>query len=281
MSYSFIRSFDKPAEDLDSLYEKYSENNRAFLNYMKQADSFDPYNSWFYVCKWCERNDYMDEVSEAAGEEVSDADEMMEHEPELFYKLDKSVQETIAEWATSKHMADDPADAPTGAHMSLNKTRLLPRTTWLVHFTDDPYSIYREGFTKGMDQMDRLGLTTWFGTEAKKYGGYNFAFEADSRYADWAAHKGLYGTAGVMMFQNSGVHCHHYGDEEDQVVFWGADVDPRDIVLITKEDGDWCVKSNRDLGGEREDNLFKGTFENAVKWVKTNHRQYAKMLFRR
>ena len=37
------------------------------------------------------------------------------------------------------------------------------------------------------------------------------------------------------MFQNSGVHCYHYGDEENQVVFWGADVDPRDIILITHD----------------------------------------------
>lgn len=266
---------------LKTITEKYSEDNRAFLSYMKAGAEFDPYQSWFYVCQYCERHGIMDDVSEVAGEEVSDADEMMEHEPDLFYKLDDHTQKEIAEWATARHMNDDPSDAPTSAHMDLQSQKLLPRTTWLAHFTDAPYDIWHSGFTKGMDQMDRLGLTTHFTDAAKKYGGYNFAFLADGRHAWWAAQKGKYGTRGVMLFQNSGVHCYHYGDEEDQVVFWGADVDPKHIILVTHEDGDWCVKAVRDLGGERGDILFRGEYQAAVKWVMQNHRQYAKLLYGR
>lgn len=223
----------------------------------------------------------MDEVSEAAGEDIADADEMMDYEPDLFYKLDNYTQKNIAEWASEKHMADDPADAPTTSHMNLQSQKLLPRMTWLAHFTNAPYDIWREGFTKGMDQMDRLGLTTHYTDAAKKYGGYNFAFVADSRYAVWAAKTGKYGTKGVVIFQNSGVHCYHYGDEEDQVVFWGADVDPKHIILIIQDGGDWCVKAVRDVGGERDDVLFRGEYNKAVEWVMLNHRQYAKLLYRR
>lgn len=282
--FPFIQSLSESHQDdgnEDFLYERYSENNSAFLRYMKAGDEFDPYRSWSYVCIWCEKNHILDEVSELVGEEISDAFEMMEFEPDIFYKLDEDTQKEIAEWASSQHMTDDPADAPTTSHMMLNRQNLLPRTTWLAHFTDAPYEIWHGGFTKGMDQMDRLGLTTMYKDEAKKYGGYNFAFVADGRHAQWAASEGKYGTRGVMLFQNSGVHCYHYGDEEDQVVFWGADVDPKHIIMVTRDHYDWHVHAVRDLPGERGDVLFKGDYKAVVKWVMQNHRQYAKLLYGR
>ena len=70
-----------------SLTEKYSDDNRHFLNYMKAGNEFDPFQSWYYVCQWCEQNDYLDEVSEIVGEELTSAQDMEEHEPDVFYKL--------------------------------------------------------------------------------------------------------------------------------------------------------------------------------------------------
>lgn len=265
-----------------SLTEKYSDDNRHFLNYMKAGNEFDPFQSWYYVCQWCEQNDYLDEVSEIVGEELTSAQDMEEHEPDVFYKLPPEIQKECGEWAVERHAVDDPSDAPTSHHMSLNKPQLLPRTTWLAHFTDKPWDVAREGFTKGVDRMDRLGLTTWLGDHDKDYGGYNFAFVADSRHAAWAASQGKYGGKGVLLFQNSGVHCYHYGDEEDQVVFWGADVSPKEIVLVTKEYDEWQVQGNHDLGGERGNVVYKDeSFEKVVKWVMQNHRQYAKHLYTR
>lgn len=266
----------------DIIAERYTSDNKHFLDYMKGGDDFDPYTSWYYVCEFCEENGYLDDVSAITGEEVEDADAMREFEPDIFYKLEPSLQKEIAEWATEQHMRDDPAEAPTTTHMSLQKPQLLPRTTWLAHFTDDPWSIWSQGFTYGMDQMDKLGLTTYFKADAKKYGGYNFAFEAQSRHASWAASQGKYGRKGVMLFQNSGVKCWHYSDEEDQIVFWGKDVDPKDIIMVTHDDGgDWTVRAVRDLPGDRGDALFTGEYDRCVKWVIKNADTYRKYLFNR
>jgi len=101
-------------------------------------------------------------------------------------------------------MRFEPAGAPTWSHMSLERETLLPRNTWLIHFTNEPYSIAKNGFTIGMDDMERLGLTTYFSKEYKSLGGYNFAFLAPSREANWAATKRRYGKSAVM-FQNSGI----------------------------------------------------------------------------
>jgi hypothetical protein len=123
--------------------------------------------------------------------------------------------------------------------------------------------------------MDQLGLTRYLSDHDKSFGGYNFAFTAGGRHASFAAHKRKYGRDAVM-FQNSGVVVDHHGDEEEQVIFHGTDVDPRDIVVLRYLEGDWCV-----LGSDNDRPLFKGTFDAAEKWVRSNFQQYRRALTRR
>jgi hypothetical protein len=176
----------------------------------------------------------------------------------------------------NKIMSDDPADAPTTAHMSFNKQ--MKRNTWLVHFSDNARQIWYEGFKYGVDRMDKLGLTTYLNNKEKEEGGYNFAFEANSRYASNAARNHKYGRDAVI-FQSAGINCEHYGDEEDQVVFWGEDVDWHSIIYIRYEDGDWCLISRRDLRNGNDVLLRSENFESIVKWVAKNHQQYRKYLY--
>src|SRR4051812_38904112 len=103
--------------------------------------------------------------------------------------------------------------------------------------------------------MDKLGLTKYIGDNEKKYAGYNFAFEALGRDANWSASQGKYGKHAVL-FQNSGVHCYHYGDEETQIVFYGADVSPKNIIYLRNEGGDWQVMPAYEIRGR--DYLFTG-----------------------
>jgi len=257
--------------------ELYSSNNKYLQHYMKNAE-FDPYQTWHDVCEWLEENDHLELVSELLGHEINSADDLREEEPDVFYQLPPELQKECGEAVVEHLVQHDPAEAPTWAHMSLNDPKLLPRTTWLVHFTDHPYDIAQQGFTIGMDQMDKLGLTTWFKNEGdfKKHGGYNFAFKALSRHADFAAHKGKYGQSAVL-FQNSGVHAYHYGDEEDQVIFWGEEVSPKNIIVLVKEDDTWHVKTRHRLRNGQT-SLFAGDYENCVKWVVQNSDQYRRKL---
>ena len=256
---------------LQSILESYTENNSALLRYLRNGE-FDPYRAWWEVCQWIVQND----MQEAIGfPPETSRDVIHEEEPDLFYKLPEDDQRQCAEWCLEYLMHNDPAEAPTHAHLSVSDNRLIPASSWLVHFSDNAREIALNGFTYGIDEMDRLGLTTWFGDGAKKHGGYNFAYLAMSRYAQWAASRGKYGRHAVM-FQNSGVHTHHYGDEEDQIIFWGKDVSPKKIVLLLNDGGDWCVISS----SAKRDVLFRNeNYGKVADWVIRNHQQYRRALF--
>ena len=279
-----IRRIIKLLEQAE-IEETYSEPNGALLRYMK-AEEFDPYSNWYSICEWIVANNYLRKLKRFLPN-ARTAEDLQEEDPELFYKLPKTAQEECAKWCIDDIRNNDPANAPTWVHMSLQKKQLLPRSTWLVHFTDNPSDIADQGFTIGMDQMDRLGLTTWIKNDSfdKKSGGYNFAFRALSQYANNAAYEKKYG-ADAVIFQNSGVEAYHYGDEENQIMFHGKDVDHRNIVVLRRSEGDWIVKGNKPKrlkSGKiyyEEIDLFTGEYENCVKWVIQNFAQYRRVLTR-
>jgi len=179
------------------------------------------------------------------------------------------------------------ADRPAYEHMSFNR---LVRPTWLVHFTDDPYEIASDGFQYGWDSTEGLGLTTHFTDNARKRGpGYNFAFalgSRDARNAERGQHYGdspKYGKHAVV-FWGGGVEAYHYGDEEDQVIFWGPEVPPsRIFALWNGGDDGWCVRNavDRVVFGVDPDAPYderaepKG-FEDAAEWAAANHRMLAR-----
>ena len=134
---------------------------------------------------------------------------------ETAYRVEQGMTEDEKEGFADYLMQNDPGDAPTWAHF--DAPRMLRPDTWLVHFTDDGYDVARKGFRYGMDDMTRLGLTSWFNKESKKFGGYNFAFVADGRSASSAASAKKYGKQAVM-FRSAGVEAYHWGDMEDQVI---------------------------------------------------------------
>ena len=256
------------------LIEKYTADNSYLLQHLRDPQ-FDPHQHWNELRIWFEEHpDEIELLSELTGKDYADADEINEDEPDIFYKLPPEVQKEAAEWVIEWLMRHDPAEAPSHAHMSLKDKQLLPRTTWLIHFTDSPDAIAEKGFTIGMGDMSKLGLTTYYKNTSfdKQYGGYNFAFIADSRHAKWAASEHKYGRHAVM-FQNSGVRTYHYADEEDQVIFYGKDVDPRSIIILREG---WTVEARRQT--RRGSELFEGDFEACVAWVERNARQYWRYL---
>lgn len=257
----------------DSVMETYSSNNSSFLTYMRSGA--DPYPIWGEICEWLEENGHLDVVNNilGAGNEVEDGESLRDTvDASFFFKLPESIQTAAFESTTEYLMHHDPAMVPTGGHMAINDNRLLPRKTWLIHFSDDAHSVAVEGFTRGMDQVDRLGLTSFFG-DAEKPGGYNFAFvaEPNSRYV----HAGSKYGRDAVMFMNSGVECYHYGDEETQVVFWGADVHPRDIAFI-RNAGDGVYEAVDKRNSDRV--IRRGDLGAIVKWMMDHFAQYRRSM---
>lgn len=170
---------------------------------------------------------------------------------------------------------NNPGDVPTHSLMDLQTQRgrkgYLP-PSWLIHFSDDAETVAEQGLTKGQGDIDRLALTLHQSKHEKEYGGYNFAFQAGSRYARQVARSGKYGRHAVM-FQAAGIPVYHHSDEEDQVVTWGKDISPASMVLLTQDGGMWTVRSRR---GNRDP--FIGSFDKAVEWVMRNYGQYQRIL---
>lgn len=178
----------------------------------------------------------------------------------------------IPAWAkeefTTYFSGVDTSVGATGSSMTLYADKLLPRDTWLMHWTDDAYSIAAKGFIYGAD-IDTLALTTHRNDRHKKKG-YNFAFIAGSRYSDGGD---KYGDEFVL-FQNSGVKTYHYDDEEEQIVFYGPDVKSSDIVPVKNDGGDYVIIN------QVTDNEIKrfDRASDAVEWVKKNYRQYKNVI---
>jgi GNAT superfamily N-acetyltransferase len=163
---------------------------------------------------------------------------------------------------------DYAAEAPSWAHMSFEK---IVKNQWLVHMTDDPDGVADSGFTHGMYDLTHLGLTTWYTDKAKEMGGYNFAFPANNVPNDATK----YGKNAVM-FTASGVQVYHYGDEEDQVIFWGRDA--RNIIPIYFDHNDyrWNLP-----GGDNGNPIFSSEkLDDVIDWVSKNFTQYHRLLVR-
>jgi len=235
----------------------------------------DAYDNTFWIVQWLESNPDVADDHQVDTDKLqamlndSNYDGVHEILEKVVGRLTPDQRQEIADYI-NRH---DSSEAPTWSHMDYS--RMVKPNTWLIHFSDEAHAISYKGFTRGVDDLTKLGLTTYLGKDMKDYGGYNFAFRADGRHANWAAHKNKYGEAAVM-FRASGVEAYHYGDEEDQVIFYGSSVDPGQVVLLTRDEGDWCVN----MEGARSDRecAFRGDFSNAVQWVMRNFDQYRKRI---
>ncbi|RLI70089.1 hypothetical protein DRO91_07115 [Candidatus Heimdallarchaeota archaeon] len=166
-------------------------------------------------------------------------------------------------------------EAPTWTFLDFN--RMIKPGTWLVHFSKNADEIALHGFEKGVQDMTKLGLTTYLPWYEKQWAGYNFAFTADSRHARWAANQGKYGNEAVM-FQSAGVEASHWGDEEDQVIFWGPAIDQDKIVYLKRIYDNWCVAPAGSMMNVRDCAYESEDFGKVVSWVIRNYRQYAKQI---
>ena len=139
------------------------------------------------------------------------------------------------------------------------------KNEWCIHFTSDAHNIAREGFTGGTPDIEDIAYTG--AGQQKHYAGYDFAYLLNDRNVNLAK----YGNEAVI-FRASGVLLTHYGDNEDQVVFWGPSV--KEIIPIKKDEYsyDWEIEG---LNGQ----IFKtGTPSKLADWATDNLPQYRKQI---
>lgn len=149
----------------------------------------------------------------------------------------------------------------------------LIKNQWLIHFTDNAIDIASEGFTKGVSDMTRLGITTGFSTFEKKYGGYNFAFTLNEfdKYGR-IGNSYHYGNEAVI-FRASGLKVWHFDDRESQVIFYGKTA-TNIIPIIDGENANFGVFNSKTGRFVYENDKL----ENVVNWLVKNFIQYRKKL---
>ena len=183
------------------------------------------------------------------------------------------LPERLLDGAFNSMVRDVGGDTISPSFVHMNFVERLPRR-WLVHFSDDADSIACQGFTHGVGDHENLGLTTYIGKEAKKYGGYNFAFTAANAERQAKLDRWKYGSQ-IVAFTAPSVLVYHHGDQEYQAVFWGADA--RNLVHVMEDDGSdkrFCVGENR-----HGDPVFcADDFESIVAWLDVNYSKYEKQL---
>lgn len=261
----------------DVITETYSIENRDLINYLNNKE-FDPYEYWYDICQWIYDNGYVKKLK--MQNKVEDANELFNiTDANDFYKLPNNLQLQCKDYILQKVINNNPEEAPSYMHINLNDLHPLPRNTWLIHFTDNPFEIKQDGFKYGNDDITKLGLTTWYKKESKKYGGYNFAVKANSKDALNIIKNESYGKNAVL-FQSSGIDCYHFADEENQVIFWGKYINPKDIIVLLRDNYEWQVIGYRNRNNNIEQFVvYQNSYENVIKWVMMNYQQYRKALF--
>lgn len=120
-------------------------------------------------------------------------------------------------------------ELPSWCTMDFNR---IVKNEWCIHFGSDSESIAKEGFTGGTPEIEHLAYTN--AGAQKTSAGYDFAFLINDRSVDYNE----YGDEAVI-FRTSGVEIYHYGDNQNQVVFWGPNV--KSFIPIHQDNGDWVV----------------------------------------
>ena len=164
-------------------------------------------------------------------------------------------------------------ELPSWMTMEFNR---IVKNEWCIHFCFDAYSIAREGFKWGTDDIGRLALT---GAGLKKPAeGYNFAFPIGEHHIDRNTYGSISpvtrerGSQEAVIFQTSGVEVYHEGDEQNQVVFWGPNAKNFIPIKYDREVGDWCIYGNK---GQV---LKSGSPSEILNWVLDNLPQYRKQI---
>lgn len=160
---------------------------------------------------------------------------------------DPSWLKLWAKDAAADLMRTDPYEAPSFLFFD---RPTVARNAWLVHFSDHAEAIELRGFTKGVDEPSRLGLTTRVSDDYKSRPGYVFSFRPDdvSRYA-FVRCRPKYGRSAVV-FRADALVAWHRADEEQQAISWGPEAENIIAVRLDGKAPQSC-REEYEFGGYR------------------------------
>jgi hypothetical protein len=275
---SYLKKFIR--EQTEKLVNEFYGNDMVYLSkYLNLTDEEKvtslPFEYSFLLYDFMEEENIFDSLSNKDKAEIRNIEfyeqlELIEDKyPSIFNEFGKWLFRGVENRSLSISDAEYPA-------WSFFDNPKLIKNTWLVHFTSYNKAKYikQEGFTKGVSDMTKLGLTTHLSDFEKAYGGYNFAYTiSDAKKYAYASHgRGLmkYGDTAVM-FMGSGIRIYHGSDEEYQAIFYGNTA--KNFVIISNYDGEWMINSKDGRVVYKNEDI-----EKVFDWVEKNYMQYKNII---
>lgn len=294
--------------DLICVEAKYSRENDFLRNALAERDlkhdtfiihEYGPANLYFDYLRDNNEEEYQNLV-DATGNEEPDTHDLFDAIIGGDYKPTPGAIEDFLE-NTSEYTLEGALRQDDDGNSSLifslnNKGKLLPRNTWVGHFCSDAYAIASKGFLYGESDAYSLGLTKHKSEQSRhRAAGYNFGFELNEMHKNWQSYSDTkYGNE-LVLFQTSGVSAFHYGDEEDQVIFWGPQVEwvvpivpatiededhhSEDDYAVLATDGSYAFRTSSNVESSATYNFSQE--ENCIacaKWVVKNINAYRKSI---
>lgn len=215
------------------------DRDQLLIDYLSgNDDSFDPRSHWRDFAEWAAHyNDGGGEIvamlEKLSGQQISAED--FEDEEAAMLQLNPLIYNNLPQQIRTEFeaQANQGGGINTRFAFSLLSKNKLPPNTTLVHFTDNPQEIVRNGFRIGIPDMHLLGETVRLPAWMKNQPGYNFAYPMNGKYG---LQNGGWKKKYAVIFCHTGVHVMHYGDDEEQVIFWGPYVSPNSIIEVKDAD---------------------------------------------
>ena len=249
----------------DTIFENYTNE----LGYLKKYLESDPipilaHDYHQMIEPWAEMNDYTFPDNIKNLETYEKIEWLEKNDPKTFKEYGEFVTNEANREGHSKVQFDrDPK-------LLINK--------WLIHFTDNPYDVWKEGFKYGTDDYERLGLTTSYKKTSKTGGTFAFAYSADNFDRYYRNRHGFkYGT-GAVVFQASGLYVRHDGDEEYQVIFDTSTAKNIMVIEFDENNDPYVESKNRKIlyKANNPDMNDNEKFTSCVDWIITHFDQYRK-----
>ena len=233
LCYDKTNSITESKEIIKEYLEK--DNNLPLYKYFKwasTASSCEKARDLAYSCSY-----YINEYIRKIYYKYSEFENLL-NDDEFDYE-DDSLVEMFLNMLEDNNLCDhfvsemqnivDYYELPAWCTMDFNR---IVKNEWCIHFGSDSEKIAREGFTGGTPEIENLAYTN--AGAQKTSAGYDFAFLINDRSVDYNG----YGDEAVI-FRTSGIEIYHYGDNQNQVLFWGPNV--KSFIPIHQDNGDWVV----------------------------------------
>jgi hypothetical protein len=235
------------------IYELYTKQNKELLDFIIDNEITD--NDFLeamddhFVDFWRDlRTEAKYTLSKLFKTTIEYIDDLYEYSGEFDEEL-LDLPATIRREFIEQYMTKGSGN--TIQYMNLVHYTLLPRTTWLIHFSDHAKKIMQSGFSIGVSDIQNLAFTNLDNTT--KTIGYNFATILGSDASENILSNNRYGKDAII-FQNSGVLVKHKYDGQEQVIFYGPDVSQKNMIFANREKQKLsCVYKNHKISGNTKE----------------------------